>query len=277
MRANPEPSERLRAILERADAPESGPTSSAEAAAPPRSVPSIVTPPDVVTASRWQVSRRAAIGAGLVLLVAVAVLVGRSLLAERAAEPVPVAASPGVTTGGDRSGFSGSVPAAVPGATSSGPTGEVYVHVVGRVRSPGVVRVRAGSRVADAVAKAGGVGQSADAAQVNLARVVVDGEQIVVPAKGEQLAAMPGGAGPAAPGGAAAGGAVAGGSGDGVVSLNSADQTTLESLPGVGPVLAERIIEWRTTNGGFTTVEELNEVSGIGEKLFAQISPKVSV
>ena len=59
--------------------------------------------------------------------------------------------------------------------------------------------------------------------------------------------------------------------------LNTADQAALEALPGVGPVLAERIIEWRTTNGGFTTVEELNEVSGIGEKLFAQISPKVSV
>lgn len=271
MRANPEPSERLRAILERAGAsgPEGAPP--AEVSGPDR-VPALITPPQVVTASRWQVSRRAAIGAGLVLLVAVAVLVGRSLLAERAAEPVPVAGSPGVTTGGDRSGFSGSGAAAAPGPTSSGPAGEVYVHVVGRVRSPGVVRVRAGSRVADAVAKAGGVEPSADVAQVNLARVVVDGEQIVVPAEGERVAAVAGGGAPAAPGGAAAGAST-----DGTVSLNTADQTTLESLPGVGPVLAGRIIEWRTTNGGFTTVEELHEVSGIGEKLFAQISPKVRV
>lgn len=267
-----EPSERLRSILERARAGEAG-------AAP--DPPTLLTTPAVVTQSRWQVSRRAAVGAGVVLLLAVAVLVGRTVLAQRAATPVPVtatsaAAAAGVTTGGDRSAF---IPGASPagaGASSAAPSGEVYVHVVGRVRSPGVVRVPAGSRVADAVTKAGGVSGSADVAQVNLARVVVDGEQIVVPRQGEKIAPGPEAGVPgtaAAPGGAASGNAT----GSGLVPLNTADQAALESLPGVGPVLAERIIEWRTTNGGFTTVEELHEVSGIGEKLFAQISPKVTV
>lgn len=266
-----EPSERLRSILDRAQA--GGGTVDP---------PPVLTTPSVVAQSRWQVSRRAVVGAGVVLLAAVAVLLVRTEMAQRAAEPVPVAAtSPGaaatgVTTGGDRSAFATSAPSTSQGAASAAPSGEVYVHVVGRVRSPGVVRVAAGSRVADAVTKAGGVSASADVAQVNLARVVVDGEQIVVPRQGEQLAAGPGAQVPGtatAPGGAASGNA----SGTGLVPLNTADQVALESLPGVGPVLAARIIEWREANGGFTTVEELHEVSGIGEKLFAQISPKVTV
>lgn len=268
-----EPSERLRAILDHAE-PDGVGTTNATSATRATSPP-VLTPPAVVARSRWQVSHRAALGAGAVLLLAVMVLVGRTVLADRAAAPVPVAASPtGVTTGGDRSSFAPASSTPSGGSASARSSGEVYVHVVGRVRSPGVVRIPAGSRVADAVERAGGASGGADLTQVNLARVAVDGEQVVVPRQGEQVAPTPGAAGP---GPAAAGGAPAGETGAALVPLNTADQAALEALPGVGPVLAERIIEWRTTNGGFTTVEELNEVSGIGEKLFAQISPKVSV
>ncbi|OAB87282.1 competence protein ComEA [Janibacter melonis] len=154
----------------------------------------------------------------------------------------------------------------------------MYVHVVGRVRSPGVVTVPAGARVEEAIKGAGGVREGADLAQVNLARPVVDGEQVVVPREGGATpvaGGVPAPAGPTAPG--APGGPAGTASPSAPVDLNAADQATLETLPGVGPVLAARIVEWRTTNGGFTAVEELDEVSGIGEKLYAQISPKVTV
>lgn len=246
-----------------------------------------MTLPSAVATSRWQVTPRAAAGAALVLLLAVAVLAGRTVLAERSAAPVPVAGSRTVTSTGDRSAFETgatsqsaegstdpSSSAAAPGTAS----GTLYVHVVGRVRSPGVVEVPAGSRVADAVRKAGGLSSGADTTQVNLARLVVDGEQIVIAREGETPApASTAGAPAAAPSPGIAPGTPGVTGADQQVSLNTADQATLETLPGVGPVLAQRIIEWRTTNGGFTAVEELNEVSGIGEKLYAQISPKVRV
>ena len=106
----------------------------------------------------------------------------------------------------------------------------------------------------------------------------VDGEQVVVPRPGETVTAAPGapdasGAPAGAPG---AGGGAAPGTG-GLVDLNTADLATLETLPGVGPVLAQRILDWRTEHGRFTAVEELGEVSGIGDKIYAQLSPKVTV
>lgn len=160
------------------------------------------------------------------------------------------------------------------------------MHVVGQVKRPGVFAMPAGSRVADAVTKAG-VGKGADLAAINLARPLVDGEQILVPKPGEVLADSAGGGavggGPA--GGAGAGartgaGAGAGASGVGgadKVNLNTATAAQLEELPGVGPVLAQRIIDWRTEHGRFAAVDELGEVSGIGEKIFAALQPKVTV
>ncbi len=142
-----------------------------------------------------------------------------------------------------------------------------------------MVTLSAGSRVDDALAAAGGTKGDADLAAINLARPLVDGEQVYVPEPGEAGggAAVPGGeaaaAGAAPPGGAAAGGSAAGGK----VDLNSADVTTLETLPGVGPVLAQRIVDWRTEHGGFSSVDELGEVSGIGEKTFADLAPEVTV
>ncbi len=177
-------------------------------------------------------------------------------------------------------GATGTVDPGVVGAqgyagATAGPTvgAVVVVHVVGEVRDPGLQRLPAGSRVSDAVAAAGGATRRADLAAVNLARLVVDGEQVRVPAPGEAVAPSAGGAGAGATGG---GGAGTGGGAGGTVSLNGADPATLETLPGVGPVLAQRIVEWRTAHGGFTSVDELTEVSGIGEKTFEQLRPLVT-
>jgi competence protein ComEA len=155
------------------------------------------------------------------------------------------------------------------------------VHVVGEVRTAGVLTLPQGSRVADAVAKAGGARPGADLGVVNLARVLVDGEQVRIPKPGEVLPAQgtaPAGAGGAVPGGLAGSGSSSGGaSAGGRVNLNSATASELEGLPGVGPVLAGRIVDWRTEHGRFASVDELAEVSGIGEKMFAQLQPKVTV
>lgn len=130
--------------------------------------------------------------------------------------------------------------------------GEVIVHVAGDVREPGVFTLPAGSRVGDAITAAGGTTKARAADSVNLARQLVDGEQILV--------------------GAAA---TASGGGDQGVSLNSADAAAFEALPGVGPVLASRIVDWRTANGPFRSIDELGEVSGIGEALLEQLRPLV--
>ncbi|KRE38626.1 competence protein ComEA [Janibacter sp. Soil728] len=147
------------------------------------------------------------------------------------------------------------------------------VHIVGKVRRPGVITLPAGSRVDDALEEAGGATSGADLTGVNLARQLVDGEQVVVPAPGESVV----GAAPTGAGGPTGAGAAGPGASDGPVNLNTADLATLETLPGVGPVLAQRILDWRTEHGQFTAVEELGEVSGIGDKTYAQLSPKVTV
>ena len=157
-----------------------------------------------------------------------------------------------------------------PGAPSASVgSPDVVVDVVGQVAQPGIVRLPAGSRVIDAVTAAGGPVPGADTARVNLARVVVDGEQIRIPAPGEEL-----------PAAAAAGGAVSSGGDPAagtLVNLNTADEAALDSLPGVGPVLAGRILQWRATHGRFTSIDELGEVSGIGERLLEQLRPQVTL
>ena len=153
------------------------------------------------------------------------------------------------------------------------------MHVVGQVARPGVFTMPAGSRVRDAVAKAG-AGKGADLAAINLARPLVDGEQVHVPKPGEIVPAGVGGSGSAAgsgAGGSTGGTGIGGAGGAGPVNLNSATAAQLEELPGVGPVLAQRIIDWRTEHGRFASVDELGEVSGIGEKIFAALQPKVGV
>lgn len=142
----------------------------------------------------------------------------------------------------------------------------VYVHVSGAVALPGLYRLDEGARVVDAVSAAGGFGDAADQAAVNLARVVSDGEQLHVPVIGE--------APPPAPAPGAAGGATAPG---GKVDLNSADLATLDTLPRIGPAMAQRIIDWRDQNGRFTSVDDLLAVPGIGDKMLAALRELVTV
>ena len=176
------------------------------------------------------------------------------------AAPGSGAAAAGERAGGGRVGDAsgGSTPVSR-GNERAGPP--LFVHILGEVNAPGLYELHDGDRAIDAVAAAGGLTDAADEGQVNLARFLRDGEQILVPAVG-QVPAPPRGA---APGGGAAGGTSAGE----LVNLNTADAAMLETLPGVGPALAQRIIDWREANGSFTSVDDLSNVEGIGTKKLA--------
>ena len=139
----------------------------------------------------------------------------------------------------------------------------LFVHVAGAVRRPGLVQVADGARVAEAVERAGGLARRADLAGVNLAAEIEDGQQVVVPAQGAAgaVAAPAGGATAGAPGAQATGGGATV-----KPSLGTATLEQLDQLDGIGPTLAQRIIEYRTANGGFGSLDELREVDGIGEK-----------
>ncbi|WP_431247415.1 helix-hairpin-helix domain-containing protein [Leifsonia xyli] len=159
--------------------------------------------------------------------------------------------------------------ATVPASAEAAAGGRVLIHVTGAVRKPGIVSLGVGSRVVDAVAAAGGLTDDADPAGVNLARPVADGEQLVVPRQGEAPAPAP------ATGSGAAGAAGAGAGAS--VNLNTATQAELETLPRIGPALAQRIIEWRQANGRFAQPTDLLKVSGIGQKLFDGLKDRVVV
>lgn len=139
-----------------------------------------------------------------------------------------------------------------PAEGSPADTTDLVVDVAGKVRKPGIAVLPVGSRVVDALEAAGGARRGVDLTSLNLARPVVDGEQILVGV---------------APVGGVAGSLGAPSTGESLVNLNTADQATLETLPGVGPVTAESILAWRTDNGGFTSVDELLEVDGIGDPI----------
>lgn len=152
------------------------------------------------------------------------------------------------------------------GAPGPSPGGGIVVDVSGKVRSPGIRRLPPGSRVADALAAAGGVRDGVDVTGLNRARLLMDGEQVVVGVPG----AMPGGAPPAAGSGGSAGAAAGT-----PVSLGSATVEQLDALPGVGPVLAQHIVDYRAQHGGFRSVDELREVNGIGDRRFEDLRPLV--
>jgi competence protein ComEA len=140
----------------------------------------------------------------------------------------------------------------------------LFVHVGGAVRRPGLYRLTDGARVDDAVRAAGGVLEDANLDALNLAARVKDGEKVLVPAEsgpGEDQA-------PGGPGGSAQGGAI---------NLNTATLADLETLPGIGPALAQRILDYREKNGGFRAVEDLLEVPGIGTKKFEELREHVAV
>ncbi len=139
---------------------------------------------------------------------------------------------------------------------------EIVVDVSGKVREPGIHRLPAGSRVADALRAAGGVRPGTSTEGLNRARFLVDGEQVIV---GGPAAPAPGAA-PGGPAGSAAGAAPAA-----PVPLNTATVDQLDTLPGVGPVLAQHIVDYRTQHGGFRSVDELREVNGIGDRRFSDL------
>lgn len=199
----------------------------------------------------WQLSP-AAVRA--LAVVAVVVAIAAAVVAWRgrpAVEPVTVAST-----------------VAVPSVDSSVQSAEyVVVAVSGRVRRPGIVRLPAGARVADAIEAAGGALDDDDLALVNLARKVSDGELILV-----GVTPPPGASAEA---GGAEGGT--GGSPDGLVNLNTATSAQLQTLPGVGPVLAERIIAYREQHGGFESVSDLRKVTGIGDARYDELKDRVTV
>jgi competence protein ComEA len=145
------------------------------------------------------------------------------------------------------------------------------VHVAGAVRDPGVYRLPAGARVKDAVERAGGARRGSDVNAINLAAKVVDGQQVVVPSRG----VGGGAAAAAAAGDAGGGGAVAGAAAGPPISLNSATADQLDTLDGIGPATAAKIIAWRTQHGGFRSVADLGQVPGIGPKKLAAIKDRV--
>jgi competence protein ComEA len=186
-----------------------------------------------------------------VLVVALVVLVGSRFLLH----------GPSASTALERP-IVGSPAAGSARAAPSPATPRLVVYVVGAVRRPGLYRVATGSRVADAVARAGGLTRRADPAGVNLAAPVADGEQLVVPARLSTAVAGAQGAPVDGVGGAAPAGPVQ-------LSVGTAEQ--LDSLPGIGPVTAEKIVEYRTAHGAFHSVDELDEVPGIGPSRVEQL------
>ena len=253
---------------------------------------------------RWALSGRALL-AGVMIVLLLAGVLGWRVLTRTPGQIVPLSAlgvSDAAPGGGkDAVGLvvpGGPSPQTDPPAESGDPAGAVgepmqgvIVHVAGQVKDPGIVRLEAGARVFDALDQAGGATKKADLSQVNLARPLTDGEQVYIPARmapgamvgAPPAAGAPGAAPPASgpssgtvpgspgvPGGAGVPGGPAG-----PIDINSADAQTLQTLPGIGPVLADRIVAHRGAQGPFTSVEQLLDVSGIGPAIMGRIKDLV--
>lgn len=227
--------------------------------------PQVITVPERLEHGRRRVSRSAVLS--VLALVLVVALVGgvRVAWAVRDSQPEVITAEDREQAGAEDGSAREPGPVSLEVESASAEP-VVVVHVAGQVQRPGIVRLDPGARVIDALESAGGPSDGADLTAVNLARPVVDGEQVYVPLPGELPPAVSSGGG----------GGSDSGSG-GVVDLNTADEQTLDTLPGVGPVLAERIIAWRDEHGRFTSVEELAEVSGIGDAMLGRLRDKVRV
>lgn len=210
---------------------------------------------------------RIGVGAGIVLLIAALVIaVAVSALAPHGSSQTVTA----VTAASGASSRATDAPGAP--ARTDGPSSPLFVHVLGAVKNPGLFQLHDGARVVDAVAAAGGFTSDAEQGGVNLARVVSDGEQLVVPKVGESPPAAGGGGG--VPGGAGGAGASVPGA---KININTATASQLEALPRIGPAMAQRIVDWRGTNGRFSTVDDLLSVTGIGQKTFDGLKDLVTV
>jgi competence protein ComEA len=217
--------------------------------------------PAVLREAQLVAPRQAVVGLVAVALLSALLTAGALWLGRPRAsvvEPPPLAEQ---SAADQRAGGAG--PASAAPTMSARP---LVLAVVGRVRHPGLVNVPPGSRVIDAVKAAGGPLPGTDLTMLNLARKVVDGEQIVV-----------GGTAQAGLGGAPAAGSAASGGPATPLNLNSASLEELDALPGVGPVIAQRILDWRTAHGGFTSVEQLLSVSGIGDHTMERLRTLVTV
>lgn len=136
---------------------------------------------------------------------------------------------------------------------------KIYVDISGQVKNPGVYQVEEGTRLFEAIEDAGGLLSTAQVDQINQAEILTDGQKIIVPKEGEDISQLPTGV-----------------TRDGLININTADSKTLQEIPGVGPVTADKIVDYRSNNGRFNSPEELKNVSGIGEKTFEKIKDKVT-
>jgi competence protein ComEA len=216
--------------------------------------------PATVRGGRLALGRPAAAGLAVLAAAAVALTVSFAWRAHATPAPLTPTAATASSTASTRQPSSS--------ATTSAPS-VVVVDVAGKVHHPGVVRLPNGSRVVDAIRAAGGAQRGVDLTSLNLAAQLQDGAQILVGVVGSSPVGAPSG-GP----GAATQPA---GTSSAPLDLNSATLDQLETLPGIGPSLGQRIIDWRTAHGRFTTVDELREVSGIGDARFADLAPRVKV
>ncbi|HET6876936.1 MAG TPA: helix-hairpin-helix domain-containing protein [Jatrophihabitans sp.] len=222
--------------------------------------------------------RRAPVAVGVAVLLA-AVLTGLWVLSAKP-RAVALSASGPVTAGTTGAAASGSAlvsafpavgsaaPAAAPTVSAAATASDVVVDVAGRVRRPGLYRLPAGSRVDDAITAAGGARRGVRLTNLNLAAPLVDGEQVLVgPGAGSGVVA------PAVVPAPAAGSSTA----SAPVALNTATLEQLETLPGVGPVTAQKILDYRAAHGSFSAVDQLKDVSGIGDVTFAELQPLVTL
>jgi competence protein ComEA len=199
-------------------------------------------------------SRRRVLLGGVLLVVAL--LVGARFVV-RAGTPAGAAAPP-IVRAGDAPTAGAAAAGSGAGVPGAGASARLVVYVVGAVRRPGLYRLTQGSRVADAVARAGGVTRKADPVALNLAAPLADGEQVLVPARlPVAVAASQGAAVPGVP--------------QGPIQLSSATAEQLDALPGIGPATAQKILDYRAEHGAFRSVEELDEVPGIGPTRIEQL------
>lgn len=231
--------------------------------------PPVVDLPSSLRDALLRPSLPALAGLAVVVVVVAAVLGVRVVLAHQGAAPRPVTSLAAARPSGASEPRTSAVSAAPTSAMSAVPT-VVVVDIAGAVRSPGLQRLPPGARVDDALTRAGGIAADADLTTINRARVLTDGEQVRVPRRGETPPPAAVGTSGAVPSGSA----VAAG---GPVDLNSADAGALDALPGIGPALAQRILQWRGAHGRFTSVDELGEVSGIGDATLERLRPLVRV